>query len=78
MLDKAKTLFGYKLCTGEGDIGKLKEFYFDYRHSAIRDRRRHRSWLAGRQVLISPYGAGCGGPGAPPHRPRVDQAPDRG
>ncbi len=56
MLDKAKTLLGYKLCTDEGDIGKLKEFYFDDRHWAIRYLAADTgSWLAGRQVLISPY-----------------------
>ena len=56
MLDKAKTLLGYKLSTGEGDIGKLKEFYFDDRHWAIRYLVADTgSWLASRQVLISPY-----------------------
>ena len=32
MLSKAKTLQGYKLDSLDGEIGKVKEFYFDDRH----------------------------------------------
>jgi hypothetical protein len=36
MLNKAKTLKGYKLDSLDGEIGKVKEFYFDDQHWAIR------------------------------------------
>jgi hypothetical protein len=56
MLDKAKTLSGYKLDSLDGEIGRVKEFYFDDKHWAIRylvvDTG---NWLTGRQVLISPH-----------------------
>ena len=32
MLNKAKALKGYKLHSLDGEIGKVKEFYFDDRH----------------------------------------------
>lgn len=56
MLDKAKTLLGYRLHSLDGEIGKVKDFYFDDQHWTIRylviDTG---SWLNDRQVLISPY-----------------------
>ena len=56
MLNKAKALKGYKLHSLDGEIGKVKEFYFDDQHWAIRylvvDTG---NWLTERQVLISPY-----------------------
>ena len=56
MLSKAKTLKGYKLNSRDGEIGKVKEFYFDDRHWAIRYLVADTgNWLTGRQVLISPY-----------------------
>ena len=56
MLNKAKTLKGYKLNSRDGEIGKVKEFYFDDRHWAIRYLVAETgNWLTGRQVLISPY-----------------------
>jgi uncharacterized protein YrrD len=56
MLIKAKTLKGYKLESRDGEIGKVKEFYFDDRHWAIRYLVADTGdWLTGRQVLISPY-----------------------
>ncbi len=56
MLNKAKILKGYKLHSLDGEIGKVKEFYFDDRHWAIRYLVADTgSWLTGRQVLISPY-----------------------
>jgi hypothetical protein len=55
MLNKAKTLNGYKLKSLDGEIGKVKEFYFDDKHWTIRylvvDTG---NWLMGRQVLLSP------------------------
>ena len=56
MLIKAKTLEGFKLDSLDGEIGKVKEFYFDDRHWTIRYLVAETgTWLAGRQVLISPY-----------------------
>ena len=56
MLTKAKTLKGYTLDSFDGEIGKVKEFYFDDQHWAIRYLVADTgNWLTGRQVLISPY-----------------------
>ncbi|MBE0669187.1 MAG: PRC-barrel domain-containing protein, partial [Anaerolineales bacterium] len=56
MLIKAKTLYGYKLDSLDGEIGKVKEFYFDDRHWTIRYLVADTgNWLMDRQVLISPY-----------------------
>ena len=56
MLSKAGTLTGYKLDSLDGEIGKVKEFYFDDRHWTIRYLVADTgNWLTGRQVLISPY-----------------------
>src|SRR5487761_2518798 len=56
MLIKAKTLKGYKLESRDGEIGKVKEFYFDDRHWTIRYLVAETgTWLADRQVLIAPY-----------------------
>ena len=56
MLNEAKTLKGYKLNGRDGDIGKVKEFYFDDRHWTVRYLVADTgNWLTGRQVLISPY-----------------------
>jgi len=56
MLNKAKTVKGYKLDSLDGEIGKVKEFYFDDQHWAIRYLIAETgTWLTGRQVLISPY-----------------------
>ena len=56
MLIKAKTLAGYKLQSLDGEIGKVKEFYFDDRFWAVRYLVADTGgWLTGRQVLISPY-----------------------
>jgi sporulation protein YlmC with PRC-barrel domain len=57
MLSKAKTLQGYSLQNTDAEtIGKVKEFYFDDRHWAIRYLVADTgNWLTGRQVLISPY-----------------------
>ncbi len=56
MLIKAKTLKGYKLDANDGEIGKVKEFYFDDKYWAIRYLVADTgNWFTGRQVLISPY-----------------------
>jgi hypothetical protein len=59
MLIKAGTLNGYKLDSLDGEIGQVKEFYFDDRHWAVRYLVADTgNWLTGRQVLISPYALG--------------------
>jgi len=56
MLNKMKTLKGYKLDSLDGEIGKVKEFYFDDQYWTIRYLVADSgNWLSGRQVLISPY-----------------------
>jgi len=56
MLSRAKTLNSYKLSGFDGEIGKVKEFYFDDRHWAIRYLVADTgNWLASKRVLISPY-----------------------
>ncbi|MEI8198041.1 MAG: PRC-barrel domain-containing protein [Phycisphaerae bacterium] len=56
MLDKANSLTGYKLESLDGEIGKVRDFYFDDQHWAIRYLVADTgNWLTGRQVLISPY-----------------------
>jgi uncharacterized protein YrrD len=56
MLTKIKTLKGYQLDSLDGEIGKVKDFYFDDRHWTIRYLVAETgTWLASRQVLISPY-----------------------
>jgi hypothetical protein len=56
MLSKVKTLGGYKLQARDGEIGSVKEFYFDDRHWTVRYLVAETgNWLTGRKVLISPY-----------------------
>ena len=56
MLDKAKTLTGYSLHSLDGEIGKVKDFYFDDRDWTIRYLVADTGeWLVSRQVLISPH-----------------------
>ena len=60
MLSIAKTLKGYQLHGLDGEIGKVKEFYFDDRHWTVRYLVAETgNWLTGRQVLISPYALGA-------------------
>lgn len=55
MLIKAKTLKGYKISGTDGDVGKVKEFYFDDQNWHIRYLVADTgNWLTGNQVLISP------------------------
>ena len=61
MLYKDKTLAGYKLDCLDGEIGAVREFYFDDRHWTVRYLVAETgSWLVGRQVLISPYALAAG------------------
>jgi hypothetical protein len=56
MLNNANKLMGHKLDGLDGEIGKVKDFYFDDQHWTIRYLVADTGgWLAGRQVLISPY-----------------------
>ncbi len=56
MLDKAKTLTGFTLHALDGDVGSVREFYFDDERWVIRYLvAATGNWLTGRQVLISPY-----------------------
>jgi len=56
MLYNAKALKGYKLHGLDGDIGEVKEFYFDDHHWTIRYLIAETgNWLMDRQVLISPH-----------------------
>jgi hypothetical protein len=60
MLCKAKTLEGYKLDSLDGEVGKVKEFYFDDRYWTVRYLvAATGNWLMDRQVLISPYALGA-------------------
>lgn len=59
MLTKTKTLKGYKLNATDGEIGKVKEFYFDDVQWVVRYLIADTgNWLTGKQVLISPYALG--------------------
>jgi sporulation protein YlmC with PRC-barrel domain len=55
MLNKVKTLKGYRLDSLDGEIGKVKEFYFDDTYWTIRYLVADTgNWLSDRLVLISP------------------------
>jgi hypothetical protein len=59
MLRSLKQLYGNKLGASDGDIGHVKDFYFDDRSWAVRYVVADTgSWLTGRQVLISPHAFG--------------------
>jgi PRC-barrel domain len=56
VLRNANDLRGFKLGARDGELGKVKDFYFDDESWIVRyliaDTGK---WLAGRQVLISPH-----------------------
>jgi hypothetical protein len=59
MLQSIKQLYGNKLGAADGEIGHVKDCYFDDRNWAVRYVVADTgSWLAGRQVLISPHAFG--------------------
>ena len=59
MLFKTKQLESYKLKAKDGEIGRVKEFYFDDNYWAVRYLVADTgNWLTGRKVLISPYSLG--------------------
>lgn len=59
MLRSIKQLYGAKLGSTEGEVGHVKDFYFDDQNWAIRylvvDTG---TWLPGREVLVSPHSIG--------------------
>ena len=56
MLRSLKQLYGHKLGATDGEIGHIKDFYFDDQHWAIRYLVADTGeWLPGRKVLISPH-----------------------
>jgi uncharacterized protein YrrD len=59
MLQNIKGLFGYKLTASDGDIGHVKDFYFDDKTWVVRYLVADTgSWLTGRLVLLSPHAFG--------------------
>ena len=59
MLQNIQTLHGNTLAASDGEIGHVKDFYFDDKTWAIRYLVADTgSWLTGRQVLISPHALG--------------------
>ena len=53
MLRSIKQLYGDKLGASDGEIGRVKDFYFDDKHWAIRYVVADTgSWMPGRLVLI--------------------------
>lgn len=56
MLRCLKQLYGNKLGASDGEIGQVKDFYFDDQKWTIRDVMADTGdWLPGRQVLITPH-----------------------
>jgi hypothetical protein len=56
MLRSIKQLYGDKLGVSDGELGHVKDFYFDDQNWVVRYVVADTgSWLAGRKVLISPH-----------------------
>ena len=59
MLRSVKQLYGDKLGASDGEIGHVKDFYFDDQNWVVRYLVADTgSWLSGRKVLISPHALG--------------------
>jgi len=59
MLQSIKELCGEKLGASDGEVGHVKDFYFDDRNWAVRYVVADTgSWLPGRKVIISPHAFG--------------------
>ncbi len=59
MLRSIKALYGDQLGASDGEIGQVKDFYFEDQTWAIRYVVADTgSWLSGRQVLLSPHAFG--------------------
>ena len=64
MLRSIKQLYGDKLGASDGEIGRVKDFYFDDQNWAVRYVVADTgTWLASRQVLLSPHAFGSFGQG---------------
>jgi len=60
MLHNTTTLYGHKLTALDGEIGHVKDFYFDDKSWVIRYLVADTgSWLTGRLVLLSPHALGA-------------------
>ena len=59
MLQSIKQFYGHQLAASDGEVGQVKDFYFDAQSWVVRyvvvDTG---SWLPGRQVLLSPHAFG--------------------
>lgn len=56
MIQNINDLYGYRLSATDGEIGKIKDFYFDDHTWVIRYLVAETdSWLTGRQVLLTPH-----------------------
>ena len=78
MLDKAKTLTGYSMHSLDGEIGKVKDLYFDDRDWTIRYLVADTGeWLVSRQVLISPHSLAGVDRDQEIHHRQTDQGSDR-
>jgi uncharacterized protein YrrD len=59
MLKNIAEIYGHRLAASDGDIGHVKDFYFDDKTWVVRYLIADTgSWLAGRQVLLSPHALG--------------------
>lgn len=59
MLQNIKQLYGKRLGASDGDIGHVKDFYFDDKTWAVRYLIADTgTWLTGRQVLLTPHAFG--------------------
>src|SRR5271154_2367868 len=59
MLKSIKQLYGDKLGASDGDIGRVKDFYFDDQSWVVRYLVADTgTWLTSRQVLLSPHAFG--------------------
>jgi uncharacterized protein YrrD len=59
MIQNTKELYGHKLKATDGEIGKIKDFYFDDQTWVVRYLVADTgSWLTGRKVLLSPHAFG--------------------
>jgi sporulation protein YlmC with PRC-barrel domain len=59
MLQSIKQLYGNKLAALDGDIGQVKDFYFDDENWVVRYLVADTgSWLTGRLVLLTPHAFG--------------------
>lgn len=81
MLINTQTLYGNKLAALDGDIGQIKDFYFDDQSWVIRYLVADTgAWLTGRLVLLSPHAFGKFDPTAKAlhlklHKKQIEDSP---